>query len=234
VRGRNRSVESGRVAQARRAETKVWVPHPLWVFKGAGFDSDLPVIPFGQFSTDRSNGTNKVIDTQGTFLLFSPVFVYTEPRSVQSNFARITTAHRPLTPIGHSTPLLPIASGLFYVNGGPQPLFFQSPADSFHRNGGVYPLVYTERSPRRASSSSTSSLFLFFPEITQIREIRPSQTSPLSFFTVLGSRVTYSFRINTCKSASKQMTLTLFRMNTYEKPEGGGPLSIHPEFHTRG
>jgi hypothetical protein len=35
-------------------------------------------------------------------------------------------------------------------------------------------------------------------------------------------RVTFSFRINTCKSVSRQMTLTLFRMNTYEKQGGGG------------
>src|SRR5258708_25956975 len=39
------------------------------------------------------------------------------------------------------------------------------------------------------------------------------------------TRVTYSFRINTCKSVSKQTTLTPFRMNTYEKQgEGGVPL----------
>src|SRR5712692_6196151 len=32
-----------------------------------------------------------------------------------------------------------------------------------------------------------------------------------------------SFRMNTCKSVSKQRTLTTFRMNTYEKQgEGGG------------
>jgi hypothetical protein len=31
------------------------------------------------------------------------------------------------------------------------------------------------------------------------------------------------FRINTCKNVSKQGTLTLFRMNTYEKPRGVGP-----------
>src|SRR5713226_1805541 len=31
------------------------------------------------------------------------------------------------------------------------------------------------------------------------------------------------FRINTCKSVSKQMTLTPFRMNTYEKTGGGLP-----------
>ena len=29
------------------------------------------------------------------------------------------------------------------------------------------------------------------------------------------------FRINTCKSVSKQTTLTTFRINTYEKPGGG-------------
>src|ERR1700676_889159 len=32
-----------------------------------------------------------------------------------------------------------------------------------------------------------------------------------------------TFRMNTCKSVSKQSTLTTFRMNTYEKPRGGGP-----------
>src|SRR6266849_8434232 len=35
-----------------------------------------------------------------------------------------------------------------------------------------------------------------------------------------------TFRINTCKSVSKQTTLTTFRMNTYEKPgEGGTPAN---------
>jgi hypothetical protein len=37
-----------------------------------------------------------------------------------------------------------------------------------------------------------------------------------------GTRVSYSFRINTCESVSKQMTLTPFRMNTYEKTGGRG------------
>jgi hypothetical protein len=35
-------------------------------------------------------------------------------------------------------------------------------------------------------------------------------------------RVTYPFRINTCKSVSKQTTLIPFRMNTYEKQGGRG------------
>ncbi len=32
-----------------------------------------------------------------------------------------------------------------------------------------------------------------------------------------------TFRMNTCKSVSKQRTLSTFRMNTYAKPGGGGP-----------
>src|SRR5260370_39483401 len=38
-----------------------------------------------------------------------------------------------------------------------------------------------------------------------------------------------TFRINTCKSVSKQRTLTIFRMNTYAKQGGGGaPYSEGP------
>src|SRR5260370_17598115 len=39
-----------------------------------------------------------------------------------------------------------------------------------------------------------------------------------------------SFRINTCKSVSKQTTLTIFRINTYEKHRGVGVLLLtrHP------
>src|SRR5713101_8073835 len=35
------------------------------------------------------------------------------------------------------------------------------------------------------------------------------------------------FRMNTCKSVSKQRTLTTFRINTYEKPGGGGSPPAH-------
>ena len=37
-----------------------------------------------------------------------------------------------------------------------------------------------------------------------------------------------SFRINTCKSVSKQTTLTPFRITTYEKPRGRGYISSSP------
>ena len=41
-----------------------------------------------------------------------------------------------------------------------------------------------------------------------------------------------TFRINTCKSVSKQTTLTPFRMNTYEKPRvgGGGGTPVSRDF----
>ena len=38
------------------------------------------------------------------------------------------------------------------------------------------------------------------------------------------------FRINTCKSVSKQRTLTAFRMNTYEKQGGRGVPRSRPSF----
>ncbi len=41
----------------------------------------------------------------------------------------------------------------------------------------------------------------------------------------IGPQLT-TFRINTCKSVSKQRTLAPFRMNTCEKPGGGGGLSL--------
>ena len=39
------------------------------------------------------------------------------------------------------------------------------------------------------------------------------------------------FRINTCKSVSKQRTLTPFRMNTYEKQRVGGLAAESTSFH---
>jgi hypothetical protein len=46
-------------------------------------------------------------------------------------------------------------------------------------------------------------------------------------FCLIPDRSSISFRINTCKSVSKQTILTSFRINTYEKPgEGEGQLGI--------
>jgi hypothetical protein len=40
-----------------------------------------------------------------------------------------------------------MVSGLFHINGRPQPFPFQSVPDSFHCNGGVYPSHYLPRLP---------------------------------------------------------------------------------------
>jgi len=56
-------------------------------------------------------------------------------------------------------------------------------------------------------------------------QIPPSKEAPQSQFTRTKAALLSTFRMNTCKSVSKQTTLTLFRMNTYAKTGGGGP---HP------
>src|SRR6266404_2325151 len=50
----------------------------------------------------------------------------------------------------------------------------------------------------------------------------PPDLSNLAHKTAAKWRALSTFRINTCKSVSKQRTLTPCRMNTYEKPGGGG------------
>jgi hypothetical protein len=60
--------------------------------------------------------------------------------------------------------------------------------------------------PRRASGVASH------PPPTTV-ESGPQHRAPLT-----------PFRINTCKSVSKQTTLTIFRINTYAKPGEGGPL----------
>ncbi len=42
-----------------------------------------------------------------------------------------------------------------------------------------------------------------------------------------------TFRMNTCKSVSKQRTLSTCRMNTYAKTGGGGPRGSAPIFRIR-
>src|ERR1700686_2115008 len=59
--------------------------------------------------------------------------------------------------------------------------------------------------------SSTKTRTLGHPPLFLGARAAPEKTVPLT-----------SFRINTCKSVTKQTTLTLFGMNTYAKPRGRG------------
>ncbi len=90
-------------------------------------------------------------------------------------------------------------------------LCFQQLAASFPKTPGVgVPL-------RHLSDLCVSALSVAF---TFVRFSRRLLCPPLS-----------TFRINTCKSVSKQMTLTIFRMNTYAKQGEGGiaPASCQRE-----
>src|SRR5258708_5042414 len=76
----------------------------------------------------------------------------------------------------------------------------------FHMNYEPHPASPTRLAPSCALPASSSPTFE--PSILQPRNL---------------------FRINTCKSVSKQTTLTFFRMNTYEKQGGGeGRASVFP------
>src|SRR6266481_5970011 len=70
------------------------------------------------------------------------------------------------------------------------------------------------------------------PVYTEAHPRRNAAHAP-SFLRACGWRIHPSsnlFRMNTCKSVSKQTTLTIFRINTYEKHKGWGQLLLtrHP------
>jgi hypothetical protein len=63
-----------------------------------------------------------------------------------------------------------------------------------------------------------------------LASVSPVECLPATHYPLLTTHSPLTtFRINTCKSVSKQSTLTTFRMNTYEKRgEGGTPPAHYP------
>ena len=104
-------------------------------------------------------------------------------------------------------------------------LYFQQLAASFRKipGGGV---SRTNLRDTRATSATPSRPLRLF---TLVREgcviISLHLCSRVSQFPL---RSCISFRINTCKSVSKQTTLTSFRINTCEKTGGGGTSHTGP------
>src|SRR5260370_38300218 len=76
--------------------------------------------------------------------------------------------------------------------------------------------------------SGPSNLPTFF--LSDLLSATPSQSPPRSaqFCWYLSS-----FRMNTSKSVSKQMTVTTFRMNTYEKQGEGSPVLVNQKSKRR-
>src|SRR5882672_6013954 len=91
-------------------------------------------------------------------------------------------------------------------------------------------LVYLHTEPRSAESyprplalSSKGSLEGLVVPQSPAPDLLPADHSPRTCLGTVEISAYYPpnlFRINTCKSLSKQTTLTLFRINTYEKHRG--------------
>ena len=93
----------------------------------------------------------------------------------------------------------------------------------------------------RASLGIPTPRLYAFSEASVPKSFEISTLKTLSFRTIIDSKSfrmnTYEkgafschvspFRMNTCKSVSKQRTLTTFRMNTYEKQGEGGPVIVN-------
>jgi len=77
---------------------------------------------------------------------------------IQPQVARTRRTHCPLTPLLHSTPLLPIASAVFSLTAHTEPFSFQSLSHSFYRHGGVPPSA-----PSFWSAFSSISFIFHYP-----------------------------------------------------------------------
>ena len=127
-----------------------------------------------------------------------------------------------LFPLPYLSPSLPIPYGHSYTTAAPQPLCNQLVTHSFYLDGGCTPP-------------------LALPQDRDLLDCPSPTPYPLSQCSTNSFRIhTYKnrhfarfschlnpFRINTSKSVSKQMTLTAFRMNTYEKQGEGGPVIVN-------
>ncbi len=142
----------------------------------------------------RSNANKKVIDTQCTPVLFSRMFATRKSRPA-------FPAPLPFLPSSHSSLFFSEVCSLFFLTAVSQPFVCQSLRYSFHRDGGSHP--------------SSQELCAIFASCCSPLPVLKSRR-PLLL------RAPKARRINTCKSLSKQRTLTIFRMIDLQKTGGGG------------
>jgi hypothetical protein len=131
---------------------------PETILRGKGWEAlykHLSFHPVPHFSTSRSNGTNKVIDTQGIFLLSSPVYIEAHPRRIAAH-GDLASSLRSFNPFSFNSfrtlshqwrspnPLPSIVCGLFPSQWGCiPPLLYPA-----------FPEFRGERSPRRFTQSA--------------------------------------------------------------------------------
>jgi hypothetical protein len=210
--------------------SKVRLLHLPRSFPVVGIRCTPPHNPFNPQSLishlTNSNGCGNLIPGSvnvsplGTLLLPQPR-VYSQPSDFSGPSRNVSPA------VSYSCRLFSSLSALFRARF----LCFQQLADSFCKMPGVWG---TSAIPRRALRLFTL-LAPSFEGSLEGRVIillcfcRPS--SPRCFvdllipFPLRSLWLLSTFRINTCKSVSKQTTLTSFRINTYEKPRGGAPIN---------
>src|SRR5260370_25288008 len=87
------------------------------------------------------------------------------------------------------------------------------------------PLTAQEADSRLPPATSLESTRLEMFTLNNLNLFRMSTDRGRACFAQFWCKVS-PFRINTCKSVSKQTTLTPFRMNTYEKHGGWGGASF--------
>jgi hypothetical protein len=91
-----------------------------------------------------------------------------------------------------------------------------------------HPLLLHATRPR--TRPRVAQTLLSVPATTRARSSNPFRTRRHGPISCLQTRQRppnlTPFRMNTCKRVSKQMTLTSFRMNTYEKHPGGRGVGI--------
>src|SRR5712664_4222676 len=153
----------------------------------------------------HSNASKKVIDTQCTSVLFSRVFVYTEPVFATRKSRPALPAPLPFLPSSHSSLFFSEVCSLFFLTAVSQPFVCQSLRYSFHRDGGSHP-------------SSQELCAIFASCCSPLPVPKPRRPLPL--------RAPKSRRINTCKSLSKQRTLTYFGMIDLQKTGGEGGVMV--------
>src|ERR1700682_1175497 len=82
--------------------------------------------------------------------------------------------------------------------------------------------VHGRLSPQFPSDSRPSDFRKPPDRSLSVASVSPVECLPAHYPLLTNRPPLTTFRINTCKSVSKQRTLTPFRMNTYEKHRGGG------------
>ena len=120
----------------------------------------------------------------------------------------------------HSTPLCSTTSGLFCAMDARNPFLFNRFWTLSIAMGVYTPLVHPERSPRRASPSSSAYPLFLFPEITQTLEIRPSWKPWFSFFRFHESQVT-----SLSRAESRGQGPSALRERKINAPAAAGAIS---------